>query len=98
MQSKDVKLKYKALHFLDTKDFWMSNCLQYRFLVIRGTMSGPVVKEVAYGARRVSIVLAEEIKDKGFKRPIDAIDPALITQTADKVANAFSGSSMITAS
>ena len=61
-------------------------------------MSGRVVKEVAYGARRVSIMLAEEVKDKGFKRSIHAIDPALITQTADKVANAFNGSTMMTAS
>ena len=57
-----------------------------------------MVREGAYGARRVSIILAEEIKDKGFKRSIDAIDPALITQMADKVANAFSGSTMMTAS
>jgi hypothetical protein len=50
-------------------------------------MSGRVVTEVANGAKRVSIVLAEEIQDKGFKRVLDAIDPALITATAEKVAS-----------
>lgn len=59
-------------------------------------MSGRVVKEVANGAKRVSIVLAEEIQDKGFKRVLDAIDPALITTTAEKVASAFSGSTLMT--
>jgi hypothetical protein len=59
-------------------------------------MSGRVVKEVANGAKRVSIVLAEEIQDKGFKRVVDAIDPALITATAEKVASAFSGSTLMT--
>jgi hypothetical protein len=59
-------------------------------------MSGRVVKEVANGAKRVSIVLAEEIQDKGFKRVLDAIDPALITATAEKVASAFSGSTLMT--
>lgn len=61
-------------------------------------MSGRVVKEVANGARKVSIILAEEVQDRGFKRVIDALDPALIAQTAEKVANAFSGSTMMTAS
>lgn len=60
-------------------------------------MSGRVVKEVANGARKVSIILAEEVQDKGYKRVIDATDPTVIAQTAEKVANAFSGSEMMTA-
>ena len=65
------------------------------FLVIRSTMSGRDIREVAYGMRRVSIILEEEVKDKGFRRLIDAIGPAFITQTVDKVMNAFSGSTML---
>ena len=61
-------------------------------------MSGRVVKEVANGAKKISIILAEEVQDRGYKRVVDAIDPALITQTAEKVANAFRGSKMMTAS
>jgi hypothetical protein len=61
-------------------------------------MSGRIIKEVAHGAKRVSIILAEEVQDKGFKRAIDAIDPALVAETAEKVANAFSGSTMMTES
>ncbi len=44
-------------------------------------MSGRVVKEVANGARKVSIILAEEVQDKGYQRVIDAIDPTVIAQT-----------------
>lgn len=61
-------------------------------------MSGRVVKEVANGARKVSIILAEEVQDRGYKRLINSIDPTVIAQTAEKVANAFSGSKMMTAS
>lgn len=63
-------------------------------------MSGRVVREVANGAKKVSIILAEEVQDRGFnfKRVIAAIDPARVAQTADKVANAFSGSKLLTAS
>lgn len=61
-------------------------------------MSGRVVKEIANGARKVAIILAEEVQDKGFNRVIDAIDPTVITQTAERVANAFSGSKMMTTS
>ena len=60
-------------------------------------MSGRVVKEVANGARKVSIILAEEVQDRGYKRLINSIDPTVIAQTAEKVANAFSGSKMMTA-
>lgn len=60
-------------------------------------MSGRVVKEVANGARKVSIILAEEVQDKGYKRVIDAIDRTVIAQTVEKVANAFSGSKLMTA-
>lgn len=60
-------------------------------------MSGRVIREVANGARRVSIILAEEVQDRGYKRVIDAIDPTIIAQTAENVANAFSGSIMMTA-
>lgn len=61
-------------------------------------MSGRVVKEVICGAKKVSIILAEEVRDKGFKRLVDSIDPTIIAQTAEKVSNAFSGSTMMTAS
>ena len=61
-------------------------------------MSGRVVKEVAIGARKVSIILAEEVQDRGYKRLINSIDPTVIAQTAEKVANAFSGSKMMTTS
>ena len=37
--------------------------------------------------------MAEEVQDKGFKRVVDAITPALITATAEKVA---SGSTLMT--
>jgi hypothetical protein len=46
--------------------------------------------------KEFSIVLAEEIQDKRLKRVIDAIDPALITATTEKVASAFSGSTLMT--
>jgi len=61
-------------------------------------MSGRVVKEVANGAKEISIILAKEVQDRGYKRAVSAIDPALITQTAEKVADAFRGSGMMTAS
>jgi hypothetical protein len=68
------------------------------FLDVCNIMFGRVVKEVAIGAKRVSIILAEEVHDKGFKRVIDAIDPALIAATAEKVASVFSGSTLMTES
>ena len=61
-------------------------------------MSGRVIKEVANGAKRVSILLAEEVQDRGFKRVIDAIEPQRIAQTAEEVANAFKGSKLMTQS
>ena len=60
-------------------------------------MSGRIVKEVANGAKKISIVLAEDVRGKGFKRAIDAIDPAVVDQTAEKVANAVKASTMLTA-
>lgn len=59
-------------------------------------MSGRVIKEIANGAQKVAILLAEEVQEKGFKRIIDAIDPALIAHTVDKVKNAFTGPTMMT--
>lgn len=59
-------------------------------------MSGRVVREVVNGTKKVSIILAEEVQDKGFKRVITAIDPTRIAQTAEKVANAFNGSQLMT--
>lgn len=61
-------------------------------------MSSRIVKEVANRAKKVSIILAGEVQDRGYKRVIDAIDPVVIGQTAENVANAFSASKMITAS
>ena len=61
-------------------------------------MSGRVIHEVVNGARKVSIVLASEVKDQGFKRVIDAIAPEVIAETATKVAAAFNGSAMLTES
>ncbi len=60
-------------------------------------ISGRIVKEVANGVRKVSIILAEEVQDKGYKRVIDIIDLTMIIQIAEKVANVFSGSKIITA-
>lgn len=72
--------------------------LAFRFVPLTVLMSGHVVKEVANGAKKISIILAEEVQDRGYKRVIDAIDPAIIQQTVEKVANAFSGSKMMTTS
>lgn len=58
-------------------------------------MSGRVVKEITNGPKKISIILAEEVQERGFKRIIDAIDPQHVTQTAERVADAFSGSSMM---
>ena len=60
-------------------------------------MSGRVIGGIANGTRKISIILAEEVQDRGFKRIIDAIDPAIISQTAKMVATAFSGSTIMTA-
>jgi hypothetical protein len=59
-------------------------------------MSGRVIRECLSSVRRVPIVLSERVQDRGFQRLIDAIDPAVITQTADAVAKAFNGSVMLT--
>ena len=61
-------------------------------------MSSRIIKEVAHGAKKVSIILAEEVQDRGYKRVIDAIDPVVIGKTAENVAKAFSASKMMTAS
>ncbi len=61
------------------------------------TMSGRIVKEVVNGAKRVSTIPAEEVQDRGFKRVIDAIDLALVAETAEKVANVFSGPKLMNA-
>ena len=55
------------------------------------------MREVANGAKKLSIIVAEEVQYKGFKRVIDAIDPSLLTQTVENVVNAFNGSKMMTA-
>jgi len=61
-------------------------------------MSGRVIKEIANGAKKISIILAEEVQDKGFIRLRGSIDPAVIAQTADRVASAFNGQTLMTTS
>lgn len=46
-------------------------------------MSSRVVKEVPNGAKKISIILAEEVLDRGYKRVVGAIDPVLVGQTAE---------------
>ncbi|KAF7125328.1 hypothetical protein CNMCM5793_001506 [Aspergillus hiratsukae] len=61
-------------------------------------MTGRVIKEIVHGAKKIPIILAEEVRDKGFRRVIDAIDPAAIQQTGDNVERAFKGPTMMTPS
>ena len=61
-------------------------------------MASRFVKQFADGAKKVSILLAEEVQDRGYKRIVDAIDPATVAQTADDVAKAYNGSAMLTES
>ncbi|KFZ02709.1 hypothetical protein V500_00009 [Pseudogymnoascus sp. VKM F-4518 (FW-2643)] len=55
-------------------------------------MSGRLMKTIVIGGRKVSIYVAEEVQEKGFKRVIDAIDPSVVNSTVEKTAAAFSGS------
>ncbi|GIK02901.1 hypothetical protein Aspvir_006964 [Aspergillus viridinutans] len=61
-------------------------------------MSGRVIREIVHGAKKIPIILAEEVRDKGFRRVIDAIDPAVVQQTGDNVERAFKGPKMMTPS
>ncbi|KAJ9226790.1 hypothetical protein DTO027B5_1874 [Paecilomyces variotii] len=59
-------------------------------------MSGRVIKEMVHGSKKIPIILAEEVQDRGFKRVIDAIDPTIVQQTGDRVEDAFKGVKMMT--
>lgn len=52
-------------------------------------MSSRVIKVATSGAKKVPIVVAEEIQEKGLKCVIVSIDPHSIAQTPERVAIAF---------
>ena len=54
-------------------------------------LAGRVIRNMALGARTVAVLLAEVVQEKSFKRVIDAIEPAIIDETAERVENAFKG-------
>lgn len=49
------------------------------------------------GGKQVPIHVAEELRDKGFKRLIDVIDKKSLDSTVDKVAEALQGDKLLSA-
>lgn len=45
----------------------------------------------------IHVHIAEEIKEKGYKRLVNNIDPRVLTQSIDKVEEALHGEELITA-
>jgi hypothetical protein len=61
-------------------------------------MAGRVLCHAYHGARAIPLIIAEEVREQGFRRLIDATDPKNLAQTGQMVANAFNGSTMLTES
>ena len=69
-----------------------------RSTTMSARLTGRVIRNMARGARTIPILVGEVVQDQGFIRVIDAIEPAVITESADRVENAFKGSAMLTES
>ena len=58
-------------------------------------MSGQLIRQFAYGGYTRSIMVAEQVMERGYWRVISAIDPSIKAETAAKVEAAFQGSTML---
>jgi hypothetical protein len=58
-------------------------------------MSGQLLRQFAYGGTTRKIIIAEEVVERGYKRLVSAIDPAVKDATAKRVQEALEGKKML---
>ena len=58
-------------------------------------MSGQLLKQFASGNRTIQVILSDVVKERGYDRAIDAISAAAKEAIAERIKNAFIGSTML---
>ncbi len=58
-------------------------------------MSGRLLKKFTFGGQTRSIMIAEQVVERGYSRVVSAIDPKVKAETAAKVEAAFQGPTML---
>lgn len=58
-------------------------------------MSRHVSQTIARPGKKISVYIAEQMKDKGYYRAVDAIDPTLLGNTVERVQTAIKGKKIL---
>jgi len=54
-------------------------------------MSGQLLRQFAYGGQKRTIVIAEQVIERGYNRLVSAIEPELKDATAKRIEDAIQG-------